>query len=156
MSAVRVLDVACGTGFLTRHLRGEVTGLDQSEAMLEIARRRVPWAEFVRGDAFRMPFADRSFGRVFASFFYGLLPLEDRDSFLAEARRVADGRLVLVEPTPEWGPRGGAAGWEERILSDGSRYRIYRRYFPAEAFAEELGGRILFAGRWVVMATVGE
>jgi ubiquinone/menaquinone biosynthesis C-methylase UbiE len=151
----RVLDVACGTGFLTRHLGGEVTGLDQSEAMLEIARRRVPWAEFVRGDAFRMPFADRSFGRVFASFFYGLLPLEDRDSFLAEARRVADG-LVLVEPTPEWGPSGLTAGWEERVLSDGSRYRIYRRYFTAEAFAEELDARILFAGRWVVMAAVGE
>ncbi len=26
----RTLDVACGTGFLTRHLRGEVTGLDQT------------------------------------------------------------------------------------------------------------------------------
>jgi ubiquinone/menaquinone biosynthesis C-methylase UbiE len=26
----RTLDVACGTGFLTRHLRGEVVGLDQS------------------------------------------------------------------------------------------------------------------------------
>jgi ubiquinone/menaquinone biosynthesis C-methylase UbiE len=152
----RVLDVACGTGFLTRHLRGGVTGLDQSEAMLEIARRRVPWAEFVRGDAFRMPFADGSFGRVFASFFYGLLPLEDRNSFLTEARRVADGRLVLVEPTPEWGPSGGTAGWEERVLSDGSRYRIYRRYFTAEAFAGELDARILFAGRWVVMVAVGE
>ena len=41
--------VACGPGFLTRHLRGEVAGLDQSEAMLEIARKRVPWADFVRG-----------------------------------------------------------------------------------------------------------
>src|ERR671911_3245954 len=51
----RVLDVACGTGFLTQHLGSEVTGLDQSEAMLEIARRRVPWAEFVRGDAIRGP-----------------------------------------------------------------------------------------------------
>jgi ubiquinone/menaquinone biosynthesis C-methylase UbiE len=29
------LDVACGTGFLTRHLRGEITGLDQSAQMLE-------------------------------------------------------------------------------------------------------------------------
>ena len=51
----RVLDVACGTGFLTQHLGSEVTGLDQSEAMLEVARRRVPWAEFVRGDAFGCP-----------------------------------------------------------------------------------------------------
>jgi ubiquinone/menaquinone biosynthesis C-methylase UbiE len=74
----RVLDVACGTGFLTQHLGSDLTGLDQSEAMLKVARGRVPWAEFVRGDAFRMPFAEDSFDRVFASFFYGLLPLEDR------------------------------------------------------------------------------
>jgi SAM-dependent methyltransferase len=150
----RVLDVACGTGFLTQHLGSEVTGLDQSEAMLEVARGRVPWAELVRVDAFRMPFADDSFDRVFASFFYGLLPLEDRGRFLEEARRVGD-ELILVEPTPEWVPSGRAEGWEERGLSDGSRYEIYRRYFTANTFADELDGRLLFAGRWMVMATVG-
>ena len=149
-----VLDIACGPGMLTRHLGAEVTGLDQSEAMLEIARERVPWAKFVRGDAFEMPFADRSFDRAFASFFYGLLPLADRGRFLAEARRVAE-ELIVVEPTPEWEPSGRAQGWEERGLSDGSRYEIYRRYFTAGALAEELDGRILFAGRWVVMVTVG-
>ena len=62
--------------------------------------------------------------------------------------------LILVEPTPEWEPGGRAEGWEERFLSDGSRYEIYRRYFTAEALAGELGGRILFEGRWVVMAAV--
>lgn len=150
----RVLDVACGTGFLTSYLGAEVTGLDQSEAMLELARERVPQADFVRGDAFRMPFADRSFDRVFSSCFYGLLPLPDRERFLAEARRVAD-ELVLIEPTPEWEPDDRAEGWENRVLSDGSRYEIYRRYFTAEALAAELGGRILFGGRWVAMAAVG-
>src|SRR5215210_96384 len=144
----RVVDVACGPGLLTRHLGSEVTGLDQSEAMLEVARGRVPWAEFVRGDAFRMPFADRSFDRVFTSFFYGLLPLEDRGRFLDEARRVGD-ELIVVEPTPEWEAGNGVEGWEERALNDGSRYEIYRRYFTAEALVEELDGRILFAGRWM-------
>ena len=36
------LDVACGTGFLTRHLHGEITGLDQSARMLEVAAARLP------------------------------------------------------------------------------------------------------------------
>jgi ubiquinone/menaquinone biosynthesis C-methylase UbiE len=36
----RTLDVACGTGFLTRHLPGEVVGLDQSGRMLAVARDR--------------------------------------------------------------------------------------------------------------------
>ena len=154
LPSARVLDIACGTGILTQHLGSDLTGLDQSEAMLEVARRRVPWAEFVRGDAFRMPFAERSFGRIFASFFYGLLPLEDRGRFLKEARRVGQ-ELILVEPTPAWVPSGRAEGWEERHLSDGSLYEIYRRYFTADSFAEELDGRILFAGRWMVMAKVG-
>src|SRR5687767_9316520 len=78
LSAVRVLDVACGTGFLTRHLRGEVVGLDQSEAMLEITRQRVPGATFVQGDAFSLPFPDDSFDRVFTSNFYGLLLSHER------------------------------------------------------------------------------
>ena len=150
----RVLDIACGTGFLTQHLGSDLTGLDQSEAMLKVARGRVPWAEFVRGDAFRMPFAEDSLDRVFASFFYGLLLLEDRGRFLEEARRVGQ-ELILVEPTPAWVPSGRAEGWEERHLSDGSRYEIYRRYFTADRLAEELDGRILFAGRWMVMARVG-
>jgi SAM-dependent methyltransferase len=34
----RTLDIGCGTGFLTRHLPGEVVGLDQSARMLEVAR----------------------------------------------------------------------------------------------------------------------
>jgi ubiquinone/menaquinone biosynthesis C-methylase UbiE len=42
LPAARTLDVACGTGFLTRHLRGLVVGLDASEAMVAMAQRRLP------------------------------------------------------------------------------------------------------------------
>jgi ubiquinone/menaquinone biosynthesis C-methylase UbiE len=148
--AERVLEVACGVGFLTRHLKGELTGLDQSEAMLEIARKRVPWATFVRGDALQMPFDEGSFDRVFAASFYGLLMEPERQRFLTEAWRVGR-ELVLTEPTPRFGPSGDAEGWEERVLSDGSRYEIYRRYFTAEGLAAELGGRVLFDGNWFVL-----
>jgi SAM-dependent methyltransferase len=34
LPAARTLDVACGTGFLTKFLHGAVTGLNQSESML--------------------------------------------------------------------------------------------------------------------------
>src|SRR4029450_10428017 len=92
----RVLDVACGTGFLTRHLRGDVVGLDQSEAMLRIARKQAPNVSFVAGDALPLPFADESFERVVTAHFYGHLSDPDRVAFLAEARRVAD-ELVVVD-----------------------------------------------------------
>src|SRR2546423_13329830 len=58
LAPARTLDVACGTGFLTRHLPGELTGLDQSAAMLAVARERLSDARLVEGDALDPPFAD--------------------------------------------------------------------------------------------------
>src|SRR5204863_208110 len=75
---VRTLDVACGTGFLTRHLAGEVVALDASPAMLEEARRQAPDAELVLGEGLALPFADGAFDRVFTGHFYGHLDAEER------------------------------------------------------------------------------
>ena len=83
-----MLDVACGTGFLV--------GLDDSERMLEIARARLPQAEFVRRDVLSLPFPDDSFDRVLTGRFYGHLDERERLTFLAEARRVAP-ELVVVD-----------------------------------------------------------
>jgi ubiquinone/menaquinone biosynthesis C-methylase UbiE len=144
----RTLDVACGTGFLTQHLPGKVVGLDQSESMLEIARARVPAASFVRGDAIELPFPDRSFERVFTGHFYGHLDEAERRRFLAEARRVAD-ELVVVDSALR--PDHEPDEVQERVLKDGSRWEVYKRYFTAEGLARELGGgRIVHAGRWFV------
>ena len=148
LPSARTLDVACGTGFLTRHLPGEVVGLDQSESMLDEARRQAPNAEFVQGDALDLPFEDGSFGRVFTGHFYGHLERADRERFLTEARRLAPELVIVdsslredVEPVER----------QERILNDGSRWEVYKRYFEPDALAEELGGgETLHAGRWFV------
>ena len=145
----RTLDVACGTGFLTQHLRGEITGLDQSASMLELARAKVSTAQFVQGDALELPFSDDSFERVLTSFFYGHLEEHDRDAFLREARRVA-GELVVVESALH--DQVEPVEWQERVLNDGSRWQVYKRYFEPDSLADELdGGRTLFAGRWFVV-----
>jgi demethylmenaquinone methyltransferase/2-methoxy-6-polyprenyl-1,4-benzoquinol methylase len=60
----RVLDVACGTGFLTRHLRGQVVAVDQSPSMAAIARSRLPEGTAVVGDVLRLPVTDGAFDRV--------------------------------------------------------------------------------------------
>lgn len=146
-----VLDVGCGTGFLTRHLTGHLVCLDRSGAMLEIARERVPHGRFVQSDALALPFPDASFDRVFAANLYGLLPgPEERRTFLGEARRVAD-ELVLVETAPL--PGVAAEGWQQRTLSDGSRHEIYRRYLTASALATELNARPILSGSRFVMVT---
>ena len=146
---LRTLDVACGTGFLTRHLRGEVTGLDQSAAMLRIAASRMPRATFVEADAFPLPFEDASFDRILTGHFYGHLEPDTRARFLADARRVAP-ELVVVDSAVR--PDREVEGWQERILDDGSRWDVYKRYFEPEQLAAELGrGEILLSGRWFVV-----
>lgn len=140
----KTLDVACGTGFLTRDLPGAITGLDQSEAMLEIARERVPHGTFVQGDALDLPFDESEFERVFTSYFYCHLEEPERIRFLAEARRVAP-ELVIVA-TQRKGDRPPSR-YEERILNDGSRWEVFKRYFaPEELLAELGGGQVLFRG----------
>jgi ubiquinone/menaquinone biosynthesis C-methylase UbiE len=85
----RTLDVACGSGFLTQHLRGCVVGLNQSRKMVAVAQRRLPTAVALVGDALSLPFADDAFDRVLTGHFYGHLPDGERTVFLAEAARVA-------------------------------------------------------------------
>jgi ubiquinone/menaquinone biosynthesis C-methylase UbiE len=145
----RTLDVACGTGFLTRHLRGDVVGLDQSDSMLEEARRNVPGATFLRGDALALPVPNRSFDRVFAAHFYGHLEQAERETFLAEARRVAP-ELVVADSSREASEEDEA--WQERVLNDGSRWRVYKRWFTPDGLAAEVGGgEALHSGRWFVV-----
>jgi ubiquinone/menaquinone biosynthesis C-methylase UbiE len=145
----RTLDVACGTGFLTRHLPGEVTGLDQSPSMLEVAAGQAPDAELVLGDGLSLPFADSSFDRLFTSHFYGHLEEEDRTTFLAGARRVAP-ELVIADTSLAQSPV--AEEYQERILNDGSRWEVYKRFFTGEGLTAELGGgRVLHEGHWFVV-----
>ena len=144
----RTLDVACGTGYATRWLPGNITGLDQSARMLAIASDRLPGARFIRGDALALPFRDDEFERVATMHFYGHLEGADRQRFLEHARRVAPELVVVdsalrddVEPEE----------WQERILNDGSRWTVYKRYFTPEALVDELGGgQVLFSGDWFV------
>ena len=72
----------------------------------------------------------------------------DRERFVADARRVAPELVVVdsavredVEPEE----------WQERILNDGSRWTVYKRFFSADGLLDELGGgRVLHEGRWFV------
>jgi demethylmenaquinone methyltransferase/2-methoxy-6-polyprenyl-1,4-benzoquinol methylase len=146
---VRTLDVACGTGFLTRHLRGEVVAIDASARMLGVARQQAPNAQFVHGDALALPFPDGSFDRVFSSYFYCHLEDDDRKRFLAQARRVAR-ELVIVGSRLKPGAR--PERWEERRLKDGTRWTVYKRVFTGEQLAAELGGgEVVFEGDWFVI-----
>jgi demethylmenaquinone methyltransferase/2-methoxy-6-polyprenyl-1,4-benzoquinol methylase len=145
----RTLDVACGTGWLTQHLRGDLVGLDASPSMLEAAAARIPEAQFLVGDALTLPFENGSFERLVTGHFYGHLEGADRTRFLAEARRVA-AEIVVIDSALHEGVE--PVEWQERVLNDGSRWEVYKRYFVAGELADELGGGdILFDGNWFVV-----
>ena len=144
----KVLDVACGTGFLTEHLAGEVVGLDQSTEMVAIAGPRIAPGRAICGEAVPLPFRDREFDRIFTSHFYGHLLEPERADFLEDAARVASELVVVDSARREGVP---AQEWQQRVLGDGSIHRVYKRYFEASELAAELGGAsVLHAGRWFV------
>jgi ubiquinone/menaquinone biosynthesis C-methylase UbiE len=143
------LDVTCGTGFVTRLLPGEIVGLDQSDEMLSVASEQAPDATYVQGEALDLPFADGAFERVFTSHFYGHLEEGDRERFLGQTRRVAP-ELVVFDAALHGGePR---FEWQERVLSDGSQWSVYTRFFTRAGLLAELGGGdVLFEGRRFVL-----
>ena len=149
LPAARTLDVGCGSGFLTRHLRGFAVGLDQSRAMVALAQSRLPDGLAMVGHALDLPFADSSFDRVLTGHFYGHLPPDERDAFLVEAKRVA-GELVVVDAAlrDDLDPEQ----WQERVLNDGSRHRVYKRSLRAQQLADEIGGQVTQDGAWFVVA----
>jgi ubiquinone/menaquinone biosynthesis C-methylase UbiE len=134
----RVLDVACGTGALSRALAhrvgrsGRVVALDHTAAMLEVAASQpAPGGveiEFVQGSAEQLPFADGEFSLVTCQ--QGLQFIPDRVTALAEFRRVL-------------GPAGraGIACWSDLAASAGFSAL-------AEGLAEQIGpeaGRMMAA-----------
>lgn len=149
LPARRTIDIACGTGFLTRHLAGYVVGVDQSPAMVAIAQSRLPHGLALVADALHLPFADGAFERVFTGHFYGHLPPTERQAFLAEARRVAD-ELIVVDTARR--PDVPAERWDQRVLNDGSSHRVFKRFLGAEQLAEEIDGTVLLDGHWFVAA----
>jgi ubiquinone/menaquinone biosynthesis C-methylase UbiE len=116
--------------------------------MIEVASQQAPEARFVQGDALDLPFEDGAFDRLFTSYFYCHLEEDDRVRFLAEARRVAS-ELVVVGTILGEGEE--PARWDERVLKDGTRWKVFKRVFVPEELAEELGGRVLHRSRLFVM-----
>jgi SAM-dependent methyltransferase len=121
----RVLDLACGTGRLTRRLAGrghQVVAVDSSAAMLrEILGRppahfRQPW--LVLADAHGLPFVDDTFDAVVAMRL--LFHYAEVGPIVQEMARVCRPGGVVVFDTASWSPRSrlamAAGRWGGRVF----------------------------------------
>ena len=97
----KIIDLATGTGDLAfaiakKSPEAEIVGLDFSEDMLAIARRK-GLRKTIVADAMRLPFADASFDCLTVAF--GLRNMEDWDAALREMSRVLqlNGHLLILE-----------------------------------------------------------
>jgi len=101
--ALRVLELACGTGIVSRRLRealppsATLVVSDLNEAMVAFARdaATIGGIEWVQADAQALPFPDRSFDVVVCQF--GLMFLPDKVQGFREAHRVlAEGGTLIA------------------------------------------------------------
>lgn len=117
----QVLEVGCGTGRLLVEIArrvlpgGTATGLDLSEPMLGIARKRIEKnkltgnTKLVQGDALNLPFPDCSFEKVFSCFTLELFAEKDLARALSEMYRVLKpGGLVGIASLNAETPQGRA------------------------------------------------
>jgi ubiquinone/menaquinone biosynthesis C-methylase UbiE len=109
----RVLDIACGTGILTRVVAerfghvSSIIGVDLNPGMLEVAREHTPTTaisiDWRQGDACELPLPDHSIDVAFCQ--HGLQFMPDKGAALRDMKRVLvpGGRLALMvwgDPTP--------------------------------------------------------
>lgn len=103
-----ILDIATGTGdlaiqFAEKSTAEKIVGLDLSEGMLAVARKKItgkPFSEkikFIKGDSEALPFEDNSFDAITVSF--GIRNFENLEKGLSEILRVLkkDGVFVILE-----------------------------------------------------------
>jgi ubiquinone/menaquinone biosynthesis C-methylase UbiE len=125
-----VLDVGCGPGHLTAHLRSlevDATGLDLVPEFIDHARVTHPDGRYELGSMHQLPVPDRSVAGILAWYSLIHLPPDDLDGVLAELRRAMAPAGTLVV---------GLFDGDEIVAFEHKVVTAY--YWPVDAFAERL------------------
>jgi len=135
LAGEKVLDVGTGTGHFAFDLarRGlRVTGVDSSEAMLDVARAKGRDATFVHADAADLPFADASFDLVLSVTTLEFVPAPQKA--LSEMWRVTrPGGRMVVAVLNAWSPWARAR--QREAIQQDTPFRYAHFYAPGELLA---------------------
>ncbi|MCL4752372.1 MAG: methyltransferase domain-containing protein [Myxococcales bacterium] len=125
----RLLELGCGGGvkFFARHAR--VTGVDLSRGSLSLLDPEYEHA--LQADALRLPLRDAAYDGVVSSYFFEHIPLDQKDTLLAELRRVLrpGGRIVFLFDVESHNPifralRADAARYRAAIIENDRHYGL--------------------------------
>src|SRR5688572_17208582 len=145
-AGAKVLDAGCGAGLpITQMLseKFEVTGVDFSEAQIELARRNVPNATFICLDMTNLDFPDHTFDGICSYYAIIHIPREEHQPLLANFHRMLkpDGLALLCL---------GAENVVDDIDEDFLGTRMYWSHYDSETYLEMLtqcGFTILWSKR---------
>ncbi len=134
----RILEIGCGTGNLTKHLVDmgfKVVGLDVSEEMVKVAKRKLPKVEFLVADV-REFSLDERFDAIISTFDSLNNILEDDDmvtAFINVRRHLREGGVFIFDLNT---PYAMQTIWNEavfvKILKNGV-YSVWRSEYLGDS-----------------------
>ncbi len=107
---MRVLDIGCGNGRfypIVKERKVTYTGVDNSQGLLNEARKKFPEGNFVLGDATELPFPDNTFDIAYSFAVVHHIPGKELQKvFFKEAARVLrPGGVLIITTWHLWRPR---------------------------------------------------
>ncbi len=137
-----LIDIACGTGFWLPNYAGncdQITFLEQSESMLSICKERVEKlglkniSNFIQGDFLDVDLETSKYDCALVGFLLSHLTHEQEKTFWGRLKKTlkANSQIMFIDST--WNKRRQQyqekEGIQERVLSDGRVFKVYKRYF---------------------------
>lgn len=140
--AGNLIDIACGTAFWLPHYAAQcshITLLDQSEAMLSESRKTVEFlgleykSSFISGDILNYKLDCSPFDCALIGFFISHLTDKQEQRFFQKLKSILKphGKFLILDSV--WNEARAKTrkqeGTQERVLNDGRRFQIYKKYF---------------------------
>jgi ubiquinone/menaquinone biosynthesis C-methylase UbiE len=150
---LRVLEVACGTGFWTTFLSEvakNITAIDISDEVLAIARSKKYQCvvNFQNADAYKLPFERNTIDGGMANFWFSHVPKEKTEFFLDEFYRVltANAPIFMADNVFNKGvggelvkKQGDVNTYKMRNLENGEKYEVLKNYYTESQLKDIFG-----------------